>query len=1189
MKHFGRAVLLAGVAAPLGLVGVAQARTPVVKVAVVSPGDDLSIVTTTVKFHDFVRARLRGGKLVSLAGRDVTELASILQSYGATLEPCITSVTEAQLDVIRARGLQRTNKDQADLAGMFHVHVPAENRLIVAQTLNASNLVEQAWLKVNTPPVKFEAWCEDTDYPPTTDDWRSLQGYRDTNVNTGGLGILGARLASGTLDPDGDGNYGLYGAGVTVGLIDVSGYDINHEDLCYVTPLTSITADDHGSAGLGVVLAKESVDPEATGEYGMGGMAPEARGYFWAGQWANGLMDASVNLPQGTIVYCTMGQLSPWYGLSDVDDCMMAPCYPYCCFDAVSGGDPAGWACCPFVNMEMTTLDNFLVAQAAVANGVIVISSAGNTAFDYDSPFFNYHRSWIETEGETGHLMIGAGTADQSHDRLGFSCYGSQVKLQGWGESVATLGYGDLVPIAGIDRNQWYTTEFGGTSSAAPIVAGAAAALQGLALEVDGQPMTGQDFYALLTDPESFPVAAGDDWDTSLDTRGPLLPNVEGAAINLVGGGTVYTYGACCLGVDFGECMMVPDQEEVNCWLAGGVYRGQGSSCNDAAVCGLAPEADRLIPPGSGAGDGNGNKVIVSDDGAFLFMLSASGQMTSFSDAAGTWVFDQMFTTGTVTTATSDLDDSLPTTPERRVVATNGAQAQVWKEFASVWQLEEILNPDAGFPSQVGAVSVGIENDVVLLGDPGNGNVQAPTGMQVNTFYRDSLDRWVEGDPILRPDGLEWTSSFGRSLAVADDLLVVGAPFWNDGDTGWDSGAIYLYRRTGDSWSQVAMINDHDEEGHAYFGESIDVHTMPNGTSLVLVSAPGAWNESVHTGAVHLYEVTAGNEITLIRRFSTPVADSAERFGNAIDLSADGTSILIGTDRAEDINGAEVGYAWVWQDVDGIWTELYRLSTRNPTEGDEFGYAVAAIGSSLSNGNQALIGSPGLQGTNVNTGAVVVYPLAYADCNDTGTNDVLDLVRANNGTVDCSDSDSYDAVYCDCNQNDIPDSCDLVAGTSVDLDGNGRPDECDGEARGSMRMADCNFNGIPDHAENLPDLNGNGRSDTCDHDCYSQWWCPADVAGWDANVSLEDLLAVLTHWGPVNASNDQSVRSDFLPGASDGALDGDGYVDSSELIGVIQGWGGCPDNAIEDMLCFPQDTDGNGEPDSVLGGWYRVF
>ena len=72
------------------------------------------------------------------------------------------------------------------------------------------------------------------------------------------------------------------------------------------------------------------------------------------------------------------------------------------------------------------------------------------------------------------------------------------------------------------------------------------------------------------------------------------------------------------------------------------------------------------------------------------------------------------------------------------------------------------------------------------------------------------------------------------------------------------------------------------------------------------------------------------------------------------------------------------------------------------------------------------------------------------------------------------------------------------------------------------------------------------------------------------------LLAVLTHWGPVQASEAHAVRADFMPGASNGMLDGDGMVDSSELIGVIQAWGSCPDDAIEDMLCFPVDSDGDG-------------
>ena len=47
----------------------------------------------------------------------------------------------------------------------------------------------------------------------------------------------------------------------------------------------------------------------------------------------------------------------------------------------------------------------------------------------------------------------------------------------GWGESVITAGYGSGFAVDG--TNSLYTTNFGGTSSATPIVAGACAAIQG--------------------------------------------------------------------------------------------------------------------------------------------------------------------------------------------------------------------------------------------------------------------------------------------------------------------------------------------------------------------------------------------------------------------------------------------------------------------------------------------------------------------------------------------------------------------------------------------------------------------------------------------------------------------------------------------------------------------------------------
>jgi serine protease len=94
-----------------------------------------------------------------------------------------------------------------------------------------------------------------------------------------------------------------------------------------------------------------------------------------------------------------------------------------------------------------------------------------------------------------------------------FSTYGTRVDLQGWGECVTTTGYGDL--FSG-DENSLYTSSFNGSSSASPIVAGAAAALSSALeaktakpakpadvrriLEATGTPQVGNDNIGPLPD-----------------------------------------------------------------------------------------------------------------------------------------------------------------------------------------------------------------------------------------------------------------------------------------------------------------------------------------------------------------------------------------------------------------------------------------------------------------------------------------------------------------------------------------------------------------------------------------------------------------------------------------------------------------------------------------------------------------
>jgi serine protease len=84
--------------------------------------------------------------------------------------------------------------------------------------------------------------------------------------------------------------------------------------------------------------------------------------------------------------------------------------------------------------------------------------------------------------------MVGAGGPPRDgfrdRERLDFSNYGARVDVQGWGRKVATLDYGDLQACdvehrENVDRD--YTNEFSGTSSASPIVAGAAILAQSVA------------------------------------------------------------------------------------------------------------------------------------------------------------------------------------------------------------------------------------------------------------------------------------------------------------------------------------------------------------------------------------------------------------------------------------------------------------------------------------------------------------------------------------------------------------------------------------------------------------------------------------------------------------------------------------------------------------------------------------
>jgi hypothetical protein len=394
------------------------------------------------------------------------DLQRFAANYGANFEQLLNGGACPNINALLGQAETRSGRAQPDLEGLHQVEFPP--------TLSGQQLLDLYDDLVVHSDIEFVELREASPGPPptggTTPDFSSGPPPSQTlyrGPNPGG-------------DFDFANNLGLIGTGVRLSEVSIA-YNFQHEDIggnLISHPATGLDRYvgnslwdgwvDHGTATLSQNLAPGN-------GFGVTGMTRGADGQFYrAGVWTGTDIDFQIEE-----AFCNALGDSIVAGDGQV---------VYLEFQL---GTPGSW----LAPLEVLSTI-WMITVVGTDAGVVVLAPAGNGATNLDTSSESLIQSW-RARPDSGAIIVGAGSADTSHDRLSFSTFGSRVDLQGWGESVVAAGYGELALVGG-DINRAYTGIFSGTSSATPMVAGAAVLAQEAALSLGIPALDSREMRAFL-------------------------------------------------------------------------------------------------------------------------------------------------------------------------------------------------------------------------------------------------------------------------------------------------------------------------------------------------------------------------------------------------------------------------------------------------------------------------------------------------------------------------------------------------------------------------------------------------------------------------------------------------------------------------------------------------------------------
>jgi len=316
-------------------------------------------------------------------------------------------------------------------------------------------------------------------------------------------------------------------------------------------------------------------------------------------------------------------------------------------------------------------------------------------------------------------------------------------------------------------------------------------------------------------------------------------------------------------------------------------------------------EQAKLTASDRSAGDEFGRSVDVDGDTAVVgaWRDGGGGSAYIFVRSGGSWM-QQAKIRGADIDGDADFGISVALQGDRAVVGArrNGSfrgNVYVFERTGTIWSQTARLSPTN---TPVGAnfgYSVDLDGDTIVVGQRREDETGGFSGSGSVYFFHFNGVMWTLQDKFTVNTGSP-SDFFGVATALSADTALVGASLDDDG--GNNAGAVYVYQRTGGSWSLLQKLIAPDALPDANFGREISVES-----GSAIVGAPRDDGVANLSGAAYLLAENSSGW-AVVKKLVAFDAEADDRLGGGVAM--DGDTVAVGANSADDL-GPESGVVYL--------------------------------------------------------------------------------------------------------------------------------------------------------------------------------------------------------------------------------------------------------------------------------------